>query len=312
MIEANQSTVSRGIITMAFGNQRYVDMAKDFALSLKLNAPFVPTAILTDSDDPDLKSLFNHVLPYREEFGSNVGPKFFLDMYTPFDETLYMDSDCLAVGDLETFWQSFSGQYFGVPGWRVLRKGDKDPYCDVDFLLNQFGIDYLPKFNGGAYFFRRCQETTLFFSLARDLFTRANSLRIGDFRDDGAPDEPVVALAMAISGLNLTPMPVGGMMTPINSTGPIELNVLRGHCTFIKEGNQVTPNIIHFAGEYAASFEYARERAKVRYHFKGRQVPLMELLGAYLRSVPWQISRKTRTLARRMFEWKRQYTPEAS
>jgi len=301
-LEETGVAASRGLITMAFGNQRYLDMAKSLARSLKLHAPNLPCAILTDSDDAELKTLYTHVIPYQAEFGSFMGPKFYLDRYSPFDESLYVDSDCLALTDLEAFWTTFAGQYFGVPGWRVLRRGDQDPYVDVTYVLDQFGVDELPKFNGGAYYFKRCDETTRFFDTARDLFSRPEELRVGTFRDGGATDEPIFALAMAIHGLKLTSMDAGGMWTPIQSTGPIKLDAIRGTCSFVKEGRRVSPDIIHFAGEYAKCFAYPRECARLKKHFDGGPYLTAALVNAYLKYLPWQISRSSRSFAKKMLK----------
>jgi len=300
--EETGTAPSRGLITMAFGHQRYLDMAKSLARSLELHAPHIPRAVLTDSADEELKALFTHVIPYQAEFGLCVGPKFYMDRYSPFDETLFVDSDCLALTNLDVFWEAFAGQYFGVGGWRVLVRGDQDPYIDVDYVLDQFGVEGLPKFNGGTYYFRRCDETTRFFDTARDLQSRASSLHVGNFRDGGAPDEPIFSLAMAIHGLKHTSMGEGGMWTPIQSTGPIKLDAIRGTCSFVKEGRKVSPDIIHFAGEYAKCFAYPRECARLKRHFDGGPYLTVALAKAFTEYLPWQISRSSRSFAKKMLK----------
>ena len=302
-LEQQNAKASRGVVTMAYGKQRYLDMAKALARSLKLHAPLVPRAILTDSTDKELGELFTCVIPHRPEFGANVEPKFYLDQFSPFSETLFIDSDCLVLSSLDSFWEAFSGQYFGVPGWRVLHRGDTDPYVDVDYVLERFKLDELPKFNGGTYYFRRCEETTRFFDTARKFFSQASSLRIANFRGAGAPDEPIIALVMALQGLSLTSMGDGGMLTPIQSTGPLRLDAIRGTCSFTKEGRKVSPEIIHFAGEYASCFAYTRECARLKAHFDGGRLPKMPLLKSYFRSLPWQFSRTGRTLGKKIVEF---------
>jgi hypothetical protein len=293
-------SATRGLITMAFGKQRYIDMAK--SLGRSMNAPLVENAVLTDSEDPGLQELFKHVIKYTPELGSYMVPKFHLDRLSPFQETLYVDSDCLALTNLDAFWVAFQGQSFGVPGWRSLKQGDTDPYVDVSFVLRHFSLSELPKFNGGAYYFAKSEATTKFFNTARELLANAKELSIGDFRDGGFSDEPLFALAMAIHNLKLTSMGSGGMWTPINSTGRVRLDAIAGRCSFRKEGRMVTPDIIHFAGEWGKCAAYHREQLRLLTHFGGAPPPAGTRIKAYLQSQLWQVSRTSRDLGKALLK----------
>lgn len=290
----------RGVITLAFGKQRYVDMGKSLGRSLMLNAPNLPRAVVTNSDDPELKELFTHVIPYQPDFGSNVRQKLHLDLYSPFEETLFIDSDCLVLNDLDSFWKAFSGQYFGVPGWRELRKGSTDPYLDVAFILDHFGIEALPKFNGGTYYFRHCKRATHFFDRARELLADSENLRFVQFRQDGPADEAILSVAMALEKLSATSMGTGGMWTPISSRGPLKLDVQHRFCSFEKEGQTVYPDIIHFAGEYASCFAYYRESIKLMRRFGSKLPSLVEMGKTYIKSAIWECSRSARNTAKRL------------
>jgi hypothetical protein len=290
----------RGVITLAFGKQRYVDMGKSLGRSLVLNAPNLPRAVVTDSDDSELKDLFTHIIPFQPDFGSNVRQKLHLDLYSPFKETLFVDSDCLVLNNLDSFWKVFAEQYFGVPGWRELRKGSSDPYLDVAFILDYFKIEALPKFNGGTYYFKHCEQTTRFFDSARDLLTDSENLRFVQFRQDGPADEAILSVAMALEGLSATSMGVRGMWTPISSKGPLKLDVKHGLCSFEKEGTTVYPDIIHFAGEYASCFAYYRESVKLMRRFGGDLPSFTEMGKASIKSAIWECSRSTRNLAKRL------------
>jgi hypothetical protein len=100
---------SRGVITLAYGHARFAEQARSLALSLKLHAPHLRRALVTDSTDPEVLSLFTEVIPLRRDWGAGVRQKFFLDRYSPYDETLFIDSDCLALGNLDAFWTAFAG-----------------------------------------------------------------------------------------------------------------------------------------------------------------------------------------------------------
>lgn len=288
-------TPSRGVLTIAFGHTSYVGMAKSLGQSLKLHAPSLPTAIVTDSLDPELRQFFTHIIPYRSEFGSDVRQKLYLPQYSPFEETLFIDSDSLVLTNLDSFWKAFEGKYFGVPGWRALRKGEQDPYVEVDFILEHFALDKLPKFNGGAYYFTRSAETNRFFETVQQILVDYKALRFPDFRRDGPNDEAIFAVAMALHGLSATSMGCRGMWTPISSPGPMQLDVLAGSCRFEKEGRMVLPDVVHFAGGYSSCYAYMREREKLRVHMQGGWISPFTWIALYVRGASWDGWRKLRT-----------------
>jgi hypothetical protein len=226
-----------------------------------------------------------------------VSQKIHLDLYSPFEETLFIDSDCLVLSNLDSFWKAFSGQYFGVPGWRELRRGDSDPFLDVDFVLDHFELDYLPKFNGGTYYFRRCDQTSRFFAKARELLADSKNLRLATFRQDSPADESLFSIAMALEGLHSTSMGAKGMWTPASSRGAIELDVQRGWCSFEKEGHIVYPEIVHFASHYAYSFAYFRECVKLTRLFGSRSSWRKGVGKAFLRSAAWECMHGAKALA---------------
>jgi hypothetical protein len=274
---------TRGIITLAYGKRRYIDMAAALGRSLKLHAPHLERGIVTDSSDIQLAKLFTKLIPFRPEYGSNLRQKLHLDLYAPFEETLFIDSDCFALGNLDTFWKAFSGTcYFGVPGWRELSETDTDPYVDVSFVMKRFGINKLPKFNGGTYYLLRSERTSALFNTARTLMRDWKDLRFREFCLDGPSDEPIIGVAMAIHGLTATPMGVGGMWTPGGSKGPMHVDVLKGECSFEKEGRMVYPEVIHFPGRFSSSFIYHRESLRLQEYFGGGRATALQTCKVWL------------------------------
>jgi hypothetical protein len=275
-------------------------MAKSLARSLILHAPALPRAVVTDSRDPGLDSLFTHRIEYRPEYGSNLRQKMYLDKYSPFEETLFLDSDCLAVRGMDALWNAFRSVPFGACGYHIIHAGEVNEFLDVDLMLKHFGLTGLPKFNGGTYYFNTSPEATALFTTARDLLSQATELRFTDFRGDGPNDEALYSVAMAIHNLTVINVENGGMWTPIDKTGPIEVDIPGGICTFVKRGRLVTPDVIHFA-MYTESFPYLRECLKLRYLEQGRKPmsPTEELL---LRAtvVRLWLLRKSKGLRRRL------------
>jgi hypothetical protein len=252
----------RGVLTLAFGKPMFLDLAKALARSLRLHDPEVPRAVVTDSRDPELLSLFDIRIDHHPEYGSDVGQKLYLDLYSPFDETLFIDSDCLVIRKLDPFWTAFQDRDFGACGRRILRAGEKDEFVDVDRVLEHFGLDGLPKFNGGIYYFKKNPAASRVFETARGLIDRADELGFRTFRGGGLSDEALYSVAMALHGIPLTDMAPGGMWTGLNATSSLVIDTVRGVCSFAKAGEPVTPDIMHFTS-MTDSFPYLRECRKL-------------------------------------------------
>jgi len=303
----NSDCRQRGVMTLAYGPQRFVEQARSLAHSLQLHAPHLPRTLITDSTDPTILNLFTEVIAYRPEYGSGVRQKIFLDQYSPYRQTLFIDSDCLVLGNLDSFWTAFAGQSFGVPGYRYLEKGSADPYLDVDHVLDAFNVTRLPKFNGGTYYFVRSPQAADFFNTARNLLDNWSSLRLREFRRNGPNDEAIYSIAMAVHQFAPTSMGPGGMWTPVGYKGPLLLDALTGNCSFEKEGMMLAPEVIHFPGEYAYSLSYARERARLMAKVEGKRMPLSAQATSLTKSVLWQTSRRFSALSKIGRVWVRSY-----
>jgi hypothetical protein len=316
-VPMNSDSHQRGVLTLAYGPARFVEQARSLAHSLQVHAPHVPRTLVTDSTDPEILKLFTEVVPYRPEFGSGVRQKLFIDLYSPYQETLFIDSDCLVLGNLDSFWTAFSGQFFGVPGYKYQEKGELDPYLDVDHVLETLQVTRLPKFNGGTYYFVRSPQATDFFNTARNFLDNSSSLRMREFRRNGPADEAIYAATMAVHQVPLTSMGPGGMWTPCGYKGPLHLDALRGTCSFKKDGVMLAPEVVHFPGEYAYSFDYVRERAKLKAHVEGKKTPVSSLAWSFIKSILWQCSRRSQSLSKIGRAWVRSYrratsSPKAS
>lgn len=85
---------------MAYGGENYAQMAYNLLKSIKHYAPDLPVAVLHDGciNSGDLKA-FDYFYEFTPKaVGRN---KVELDQLTPFDHTLYLDADSIAVNNLE-------------------------------------------------------------------------------------------------------------------------------------------------------------------------------------------------------------------
>jgi hypothetical protein len=255
-----------GIITLAYGSSKYIEMGKALGRSLQLHSPDISRAIVTDRlEDEEIVALFDHIIPLRREYGSNVRQKLYLDQYSPYQKTLFIDSDSLVVRNLRFAFEEFEGRSFSVVGDRILRAGQKDNFCDLDRVLTHFGLNELPKFNGGVYYFNSDPTARSVFKTARKILSKFKELAFAEFRGDGPADEPIVAVAMSLHHQTMLPN-YDVMLAPLGRKGKLEVNVIEGKCTFRNADNSkvFNPAIAHFAGIWSEHPTYHREMSSLK------------------------------------------------
>jgi hypothetical protein len=263
---AHSSSVgpTRGIITIATGSSVYHDMARDLALSLKRHCGHLHRAILTNSNDTVLCGLYDTVVRERPEFGADFGQKLWLDRYSPFEETLFIDCDSLVLRDLTPLLTLFDGRAFGYVG-DVCRSGYW--YGDVAKVIQQLDLPWLPAFNSGLLFFRRGALATQVFQRARDVYGRYDDVGFDPLRGSRS-DEPCFAVALAEADVLPVDDQGTAMRTPIGMEGRMDIDVLTGRIGFVKRGTRVAPGVVHFA-TWQFHPIYYRERAKLRLDHAG-------------------------------------------
>lgn len=268
----NISQKNIGVITLAYGISKYIEMAKTLARSLRLHSPDIPRAIVTDTpDDKELIELFDDVIPLRKEYGSNVRQKLHLDNYSPYKKTVYIDSDCIAVRDINFIFKQLEGRSFSVPGEKLLKPGEKDSFINVDFALTHFGLEALPQFNGGLLYFEKTETADLVFETARDILNDWRKLSFSEWRSDGPGEERIFAIAMTLHKETMFQDNGQMMRTPIGLKGHFDVDVFTGKSTFQKYDKVVSPAIVHFACLWGEHPVYFREVSKLKNIHLGKE-----------------------------------------
>lgn len=272
---ANNPAAERGIVTIATGRQVYLDMARDLALSLKRHSPRIPRAILTDSTQPWIAELFDVVIPLEERFGRGLYQKLCLDLYSPFEKTLYIDSDSLVTRDVEFLWELYADQVVGFAGHSI---SEGHWYTDIPTLLQKHGLRSIPQLNGGMLFFARGAAPSRVLARARQIYLDEIGFPFDPWANSRT-DEICLSIAFAEEGI--APLPDDGatMCTPIGIVGAMDIDVLDGRCRFLKGSTAVAPAIAHFA-TWQFHPVYYRERAKLRLHCEYRLPVALARVGA--------------------------------
>jgi hypothetical protein len=252
----------KGILVIAQGKQRYIDMARNIAMSIRLSNPLLQIALVTDSIDQDLKKYYDYVIPIQPEFGIGFSQKINVFNYSPFQKTMFIDVDCLVIDNIDFLWQLFNGKDVSVIGKKVYSGNFVG--TTVESLKKQFDFDYLLSFNGGVYYFEKTTIAQKVFNSAIDIFNNRYD-DLGLWKFSGRPgDEPVMTIAMGVYRMEPINDNKKGMYTPVGQKGVFKMNGLSGFCEFYKYEEKVNPVIMHFGGGYPEAFHYRREVLKIK------------------------------------------------
>ena len=247
---------SVGVLTVAFGKRKYLKQAETLALSLKANMPDLPVALVTDNPNYSFAAI-DQIIPFNSKLGRGMMQKLHLDAYTPFEETLYIDSDSICLKPFNDELQNIRRNGFS-PIWSGFRvKGQSDPYVEsLDYTLDTLKIQRLPKFNGGLYYFNGSEQSKAVFKTAREIASRSAELRLRDYNTSGPNDETIFSLAMECCGQEPYNAQGKFMKTPIRAKGRVDIDPLKKICGFIDKVGRQEPAILHFAGPWTKTIEY--------------------------------------------------------
>ncbi len=220
---------TEGYVVMAFDDSRYLDLAVNLALSVR-RAEARPISVVVGGGlavpDP-IRPLFDQViLAPADSALRGAMNKLSLGDLSPYDRTLYLDSDCLLFSPrIDFFWRRYRGRGFVVEGHRqsegpvfACSLGEKD----AGALCRLLDIPFLSVFNAGAIYFERGPEAARVFAATRALYDgphrEAISYRYkhaGEYADEpffGAalgqlgitPDEPPATQRLQVTTPNIT------------------------------------------------------------------------------------------------------------
>jgi hypothetical protein len=254
-----------GFLTLAIGARDYIDQAYYLGLSLKANMPGYPIAVVTDDQTGRLAGIYDHLIQARQSLGRGVRQKMYIDEYSPFKETLFIDADCIAARSFEHELNEVRRFDFSPVVQRHLQAGDADEYfLDLPDLMRRLNLQSLPKFNGGVYFFRKSALSEKVFESARRIQNDPINYGLKAFDSTGPGDEPAYALAMAQHGISGYDDQGRLMRTPVSLRGKLTIDPTQGLCSFVRAEGRVTPAICHFAGDYRFLPEYYYARIALK------------------------------------------------
>ena len=236
-------------------------MAVNLAMSLKYKMPGSTIAVVTDSNDERLKKYFDIIIPINPDFGFALEQKLHIYEYSPFEETLYLDSDILIVRPFEFLFDIFKGQNVSTSGKKIT--DGRHWGMDIPFIMQKYDTKYIIVLNGGLFYFIKSEKSLAIFRKVVALLKEYNQIGADLWREGKIDDQPLFSIAMSIYGQEPIDDKGKGMRTPLGISGQFKMDILKGMCEFNKGNERVFPAIMHFGGECTKTFFYRREVRKL-------------------------------------------------
>lgn len=188
----------RGFVTMATGDEKFYKMALTLLRSYRAtSANPLPFGLICDRENKYTKE-FDDIFIIDNPTGTYMD-KLRLLKIDAYEETLFIDADCIAYGDLNHYWDYYTNatdlSCFGFAHPCDSGKGYFWPDTIGEYVNR---ISYIPGFHGVCYYIRRSQLCDQMYETCLEIRDRYQEFRFRYFREPA--DEPILALAMALHG----------------------------------------------------------------------------------------------------------------
>lgn len=249
---------TKGFITLATGKEEYYRLAENLLRSYRLFCNFpLPFAILADQKNK-YTDQFDDVIIFPNDSSHSYLDKLSLGEYLPYDINIFIDSDCLAYGDLNQLFDYFEeADDFSCFG-RVLPLDDKTGWFEYENLGElQKRISYVVGLHGGIYYMKKGDICQKIFEDAKAFVPEYPKFKFkGKFNTPG--DEPLVALSMAVNGCHPIPYVLEAICCYWEHLGHVKLDLSRGLAR-VETKPKYNAILVHWGTRYTNQLEYQKQ-----------------------------------------------------
>lgn len=250
-----EGIAQRGYVTIATGSTHYYKLACNLLSSYRRNGGGAwPFAIIAEEENEYTKS-FDQVILMSKPAHSYLD-KLRLVECLPYEETIFIDADCLVYGTIDEWWSFFeNGSDFSCFG-RVIEDLKTDQgwfrWDGMGGFKNQ--IHFIPSFSGGIYYIRRTQTAQKVFELAKYAVEHYNDYPFAIFNTPA--DEPVLAFGMAIC--DCRPVDVSEVGIYIKRKD-LPMDILEPSASWTYEGRTFPVKLVHWGNFGTMKAQYHLE-----------------------------------------------------
>lgn len=246
------SPKQRGFVTMATGDEKYYQFARNLLYSYRLHNKKLPFGIICNRENEytrdfdDVVVIENATFTYSDKF------RVFVD--SPYEETVFIESDCLVYRNLDEMFELLAGDddytAFGVNDDNI-----KVWFSKPEQLRGTFGDMFtsIPVFNPGYLFIRKSPLTEKIYAdtafvagwLAEN---RPDDGKISLFTKGMLRNDVVFSMVMKRNGCRCVAHPSVGKCIYYPNTKRInKLNVISGELNVVQDKEYKHCNLLHFS-----------------------------------------------------------------
>jgi hypothetical protein len=201
--------ITRGYLLIGLG-RKYIDECFNLVLTLRKQEDNYPVTILIHESDIEYtqnRSLFDNIIFFKPDVDSDLWelcktnfekfclyPRLHLNEYTPYDQTIIVDSDELCQYSTNDVWDIVSSKDFPIQ--MVGRKGDSNWHWGTINDVTQAYGKVVNHVHGGFVFMnKRDNRTKLFFNYLKEIVFKYDEYNCKKWYDGGMTDEILFAIA---------------------------------------------------------------------------------------------------------------------
>lgn len=269
---------SRGFVTLATGDEKYYRYAKNLLYSYRLHNISLPFAILCDRENEYTKEFDKVVV--LENTTATYSDKFRVLVDSPYDETVFIESDCLVYHNLEEMFRLLSsGDDFSAFG--VNDDDIKVWFSKPEQLKEKYGglFSSIPVFNPGYFFVRKSELTQKIYRDTKEVSdwliqNRPDDGKIALFCNDMLRDDVVFSMVMKLNGCRCVAHPSVGKCIYYPNTKKIrKISVIKGQLDVTQDKEYNDCNILHFSSRRCKEEAlYFQEQSALKKYYHNRSM----------------------------------------
>ncbi len=297
--------MTRGFLTLATGAENYYKLACNLLKSYKISSlNGSPFCILADRENKYTK-LFDDVVVLENAKGSYTD-KLQMILYTPYDETIFIDSDVIAYDDLNKYWSVFSGASdFSCFGQMLPLESEEGWFTNKKLGKYKNTIENVITLHGGIYYFKKGEISRKIYQIACDLAEHYDEY---SFRGFLRPvDETLFAMAMAICGCQTVGIDRKPYFAWLQRVSLVEVEFFSRKLSFERVarsphdkwvGQTDEGILIHFGNAHTVEPLYIIESNKVTFEFARRRgwngfETVIYTFAGYIKAIVYRVIRYT-------------------